>query len=354
MAAGAASDRLIPSLDGLRALSIVAVLVGHVNGSRGGFHSREFSAWNPAHVGVCVFYVISGYLITTLLLSEQRKRGDISLGQFYLRRAFRIFPAFFAYLGALAALQLAGLVSLSTADWVHALTYTMNYHDAHARSWYVGHLWSLSVEEQFYLLWPAALALAGVARGLRGALWVVFLAPLVRIATWALWPDRAHMIGETFETGADALATGCLLAGHREALHLDARYRRLLTSAWLPALVLAMLATVRVPSAKVEWLVVTTVRNVAIALVLDRSITVRTGPWYALLNSAPVAWVGRMSYSLYLWQQLFINRRGAWAVQAVPWSLACALACALASYHLVEQPMLRARARWFPDKPRTT
>ena len=143
----------IPSLDGLRAISILFVLFSHAVGTH---HFLAEGQVGPllglGELGVRVFFVISGYLITTLLLEETARYGRIDLGRFYLRRTMRIFPAFYAFVLALIVLEAVGLIALNPGDKLHALTYTSNYDPD--RSWYVGHTWSLAVEEHFYLLFP--------------------------------------------------------------------------------------------------------------------------------------------------------------------------------------------------------
>ena len=149
----------LPGLDGLRALAVIAVLVYHGNPSwlRGGF------------LGVEVFFVISGYLITMLLLSEHRRTGEIGVRHFWFRRARRLLPAVFALLVVVTAVSVLFVREELTrlrGDLFAALTYTMNWHlilddtsyfDQFERPPLLRHLWSLAVEEQYYLLWPLAL-----------------------------------------------------------------------------------------------------------------------------------------------------------------------------------------------------
>src|SRR5688500_6337330 len=166
MDAGASSmpDR-IPSLDGLRAISIVLVLFGHLAGTRGFPVPTSLGNFlSTAELGVHIFFVISGFLITQLLLDELARKQRIAVGRFYLRRTLRIFPPYYVFIGAMVLAQVAGWIALAPQDPLRALTYTTNYDEA--RSWYVGHTWSLSVEEQFYLLWPAVLLLARTRRAI--------------------------------------------------------------------------------------------------------------------------------------------------------------------------------------------
>jgi peptidoglycan/LPS O-acetylase OafA/YrhL len=123
---------------------------------------RPPAACSAGELGVHVFFVISGFLITGLLMEELALSGRISLSRFYLRRTLRIFPAYYAYLAIAFLAAVAGWVQLAPHDLMHGLSYTSNYYPS--RSWFLGHTWSLSVEEQFYLLWPALVVLTGPRR----------------------------------------------------------------------------------------------------------------------------------------------------------------------------------------------
>ena len=158
----------IPSLDGLRAVSILLVIGLHTAQAYGAFHpvSRGWFALFNGGFGVFIFFEISGFLITTLLLEEHRKRGSISLGGFYVRRFFRIFPPLYLYLGVIVALGLAGRLVVAWRDVVSSALF---FHNFSARgTWWLEHLWSISVEEQFYLVWPFVLMLCLRIPGRRG------------------------------------------------------------------------------------------------------------------------------------------------------------------------------------------
>jgi peptidoglycan/LPS O-acetylase OafA/YrhL len=331
----------IPSLDGLRALSICAVLLGHLSGTRGLPHVVTSTVHNPyvdvAHLGVRVFFVISGFLITGLLVQEAARTGHISLTRFYLRRTMRIFPAYFTLLAVIALLSWKGILHVPGRDLVHAVTYTVNY--APDRVWWIGHLWSLAVEEQFYLVWPAVVVLAGVRRSWRVALAVICVVPLIRVVEAMIWPSWQPMIDTTFDTTADALAIGCLLALTRDMLISHRWYSWAVASRWVsPALLLVGLA------ASIRYrpglLIGETFVNVAIAIGIDRCVRRPEGLFGRVLNARSVAFIGSMSYSLYLWQQLFLNRSSTAAVNAFPLNIGLAVLCAFASFYAVEQPML--------------
>jgi peptidoglycan/LPS O-acetylase OafA/YrhL len=345
----------IPSLDGLRAISIALVLVGHLAGTRG-FPLTQSSvrALDLGALGVRVFFVISGFLITSLLLSEIAKDGTISLARFYLRRSLRIFPPFYVLVLAVFGLEQLGLLELSSGDLLHAVTYTTNYH--RDRAWYLGHVWSLAVEEQFYLLWPFVLRRAGPARGLQVIVAYLFAAPLWRIALAVLVPAQRPAIGESFFTTADAIGAGCFLALCRSRLWDWAPYRRLLGSSTVVLLPLAVVALGLADrwSYAFAWALGFSLQNLMIMVLIDwatREPTSRVGRG---LNWTPLVAVGTWSYSIYLWQQVFLNRRGAWAVNDFPWNMICAGSVAVISYFWIERPALGFREslerRLFPPR----
>jgi peptidoglycan/LPS O-acetylase OafA/YrhL len=332
----------IPSLDGLRAISIVMVLFGHLAGTRGfPVPLAVGNFFNSAELGVHVFFVISGFLITQLLLDELARKQRIDLGRFYLRRTLRIFPPYYVLIGVLVAAQAIGWIQLGHHDALRALTYTTNYDES--RSWYVGHTWSLSVEEQFYLLWPAVLLFARTRRAIVIAAATVLLAPVVRLALWELW---RLPIGARFETVADAIAVGCVLAGTREWLHRLPLYMRALNS---PLFVLVPLTAIAANMTHdhpvVYYAVGFPLVNLCVALSVDWAVTHSDGIVGRVLNARPLVFIGVMSYSLYLWQQPFLHRASNAALTAFPVNIVLAVVCALASFYIIERPSLRLRRR---------
>ncbi len=314
----------IPSLDGLRATSIVLVVVGHWAELR--YHSDVAGAF--ANLGVRIFFIISGYLITTLLLKEHGKTSTISLAQFYVRRAYRIFPA------AIAFMLPVFFLFRHELRWYHmaaAALYLANFDFSHP--WFLGHLWSLSVEEQFYFLWPGVLKKWHRHR-VAILLGVVAFAPLYRVACHLL--NLHGRADETFPAVADVLAIGCLLGIFAPRLpRIKAAWAVLLL---LPiAFVPVDLGRSRFHLSLVLLVVLWPLMHASIAGLLLH--VVQTPYW--ILNVRPVVWLGKISYSLYLWQQVFV-----FGLHPRPWySILFALALASASYYLVELPMLRSRER---------
>lgn len=338
--------RRMPSLDGVRAISIALVLLGHE------LHfsaSRRFG--DLANLGVRCFFVLSGFLITTLLLEEFRENGTISLRNFYARRTLRIFPASYAFLLAVFVLERFAVVPpISASSWIHAVTYTMDYQSLRDRAWDLGHLWSLAVEEQFYLLWPTVLVLLRPRKALWSAFAVILLVPVVRLMTWRFFPSHANDMKWQFHTVCDALATGCLLAGVRDVAWALPAYRRLLGSAAFALVPLGVLIVNWgiVGRPRLNYLVGQTMLNLGLALCIDYALRHHDGVIGRALNLGPVAYVGTLSYSIYLWQQIFFNPDAVGWIFQFPFNLFAALAAAWLSYTLIERPFLSLRHRFSP------
>jgi peptidoglycan/LPS O-acetylase OafA/YrhL len=321
--------RRIPSLDGLRAISILMVVIGHW----ASLHYQSEVGGSFANLGVRIFFIISGYLITTLLLKEYARTSTIQLREFYVRRAYRILPA------AMAFMLPVFVIYWHQLHWYHmaaAALYVTNFDYAHP--WFLGHLWSLSVEEQFYFLWPSVVK-KWHRHKVAILLGVVALAPVYRVACHFL---KLHgKADETFPAVADILAVGCLLAIYAPRLPRIKRRWALLMI--LPvALVPVYVADVHFRTTPLLLLILWPVLHVSIAGLLLHA--VQTPYW--ILNIRPVAWLGKISYSLYLWQQLFAYgpEHRAWYWLLVPVGLASL------SYYLVEQPMLWLREKRSQDR----
>jgi peptidoglycan/LPS O-acetylase OafA/YrhL len=330
------------SLDGLRAVSIVLVLLDHMGRpwDRG---PLDLGVGNYGQLGVVVFFVISGFLITSLLMTEHAATGRVSLKLFYARRALRIFPAAYFYLGVMFLLWLAGWVALTRRDFWYALTYTVNFMPD--PGWQVGHLWSLSVEEQFYLLWPFAFAALGLRRARWVAASVIVLGPLARGLAWRFLRGTPYDDTPMFPMVADSLAVGCVLAIARTWLEGQGWYLKLLRPGFSAFLVVLVLLLNRYTGYAVVEVLGRTVMNVALAIVIHRSVIHSHDAAGRFLNWRPVAFVGVLSYSFYLWQQIFLDRHGTHWVNLFPQNILLSFAAALGSYYLLEKPLMKLRHR---------
>lgn len=335
------SDRL-PSLDGLRAISVALVMLGHAGGTRGAGRF-DFGIGDYAHLGVTVFFVISGFLITSMLLAEHAAHGSVSLRLFYARRFLRIFPPAYAFLICISVAWAAGFIHLQPRDLIYGATYTINYDPT--RAWYVGHLWSLSVEEQFYLLWPLAFVLLKPRHAIWGALTGVAIGPVARIAARLFLHGTPYYDLPMFPMVADSIAVGCLFACSKGWLERQHWYRALMSPAGSVALLAVTLIINRFAIYTVVWVFGTTLQNLCIATLIHRSVYHADGPMGQFLQWRPVAFVGVLSYSLYLWQQPFLNRGSDAWIAGFPQNVALACTAALASYFLLEKPVMGLRKR---------
>ena len=339
----------VPALDGVRAMAVFLVVFYHF-----GFDQV------PGDVGVTAFFVLSGFLITSLLLEENDRTGTICFAAFYRRRALRILPAFYAYwlIGVVIA-----ILRKHPMDWgptISSFLYASNYYLALTRGHgdhFLAHTWSLAIEEQFYLLWPCIFwvfrkDLKKLTRAL-GA--IVVTVWLYRAALCLLAGATPAYLYHAFDTRADHLMIGCLTAVLVKRGALSNITDRICARSWHPAATLGMLALavfMPVPGHQNEYkfAVSYAVQPVLIAaLILQLVALSDTSPWQWIEHPV-VKYLGRISYPIYLWQQLTLStaRRLTEAfpvtVQLVL-SVAVTVAFAALSYRFIETPFLRMKGR---------
>ena len=350
------------SLDGWRALCIVLVLGIHCKRTPGfpPALNRWIDWWFDGDMGVRFFFVISGFLITWLMLVEQSQTGRINLRHFYIRRALRILPVYGAVLGTLALLEVFTNYRQSAAEWLGNFTFTTNFLQNH---WPNGHLWSLAIEEQFYFIWPGLLALVLLPRGtwicVAALLVPAMTSPVFRVlARLHAYPDFLQPLFGIFSTFMyyDSLAYGCLAA------LLLARMRPYLeevfeTRPWacvatgslfilVPYVIyrLGVLGFVLIPFLKSS-------QAIGFCILLLHSVIQPEFPIYRPLNLPAVRALGVLSYSIYIWQQLFCARPETYGVHSYWWLvfptwMIGAVATAALSYFCLERPLFRLRSRF--------
>lgn len=341
----------IPALNGWRAVCILLVLVHHSKWVPGG---PDFYVTGLGGLGVRFFFVISGFLITLLMLREEKDSGCVDVVAFFKRRSLRILPVYFVFLGAVLVLQLATPYTLSGEEWVGNLTFTRNYF---GRDWTTAHLWSLGVEQQFYLLWPFAFRAIAPLRTPRRALAWLGLTMVVSPILWLInsFAKLGGVLGlGSFFLNVDALAVGCALAiglWHWGDL-VEAFLSRWANLLLLLAVVAALAPVWITPFLRGYLFALTlafpTLQCLAMAFLIALSIRAARSVALAWLDWSWVSFVGVISYSLYMWQQIFCTKPSvfgatpAWWNSFPLWTLAAFLA-ALASYYLVERPFLRLK-----------
>jgi len=336
LSAKSSSASRIPTLDGLRAAAIVIVIVSHA------WHDNKVLS-DLGHMGVLIFFALSGYLITTRLLVEYRSTGCISLRDFYLRRAFRILPPGLVYLGILSVLSALGIAVCGAPVIRSAVFFYTNYIDV-GKGWYAGHFWSLSVEEHFYLFWPCLLLIFGVMKGWRTAVCLALATSVWRIADY-----HQHILAELlhdpilqwfqFRTDliADTLLWGCCLA----FLKLKSAPIVSTVVAACSACLLALLcAEIRLPFLPHNIGILMPIEHLLPAILVGAVVSCPDAPVGRLLEFSLVRYIGHLSYSLYIWQELFLWGPNGPRMPALV-GIAAAFACAYLSYRFVEQPCIR-------------
>ncbi len=343
------AGRRFDALDGVRAFAVLFVFGFHVAMPRfrGGF------------LGVDIFFALSGYLITMLLLREFRATGRVWLGGFYMRRLLRLMPAVVALV--LVAVPVAKLANIGSPlhDGLATLTYLMDVFGVRSldHGGVLAHTWSLAVEEQFYLVWPALL-LVGLRRRIRLELLVAGITAL-GFAIALVLTDRLGMPA-TYRTPfphIPVLGAGVLLAVALD--NADHHYVRRITGAlrrsavgWLAALVLLVaLFTIQGDRLWLYW--GGFLLFGVIATILIGHLVLAPGSSAARAFSVfPAVWLGRRSYAFYLWHYpvlsvLGLSLASSWALALVGMPLTLLLTAT--SWTFVEQPFLRRKARFEPE-----
>ena len=349
-----------PALDGLRGVALLLVLTYHFTGASGPLPG----GW----AGVDVFFALSGFLITALLLDEHRVHGRIDLPRFYARRALRLLPALFAMLAVWVGLLLAFhdttwfaatpggdgsgdpvSISRALAQLGLVLTYGVNWLYALANGAApLGHLWSLAVEEQFYVLWPLVL-LALLALPAARRRWPV----LALIAVSAALPTFLYDGGagkNRIYFGTDTRAVGLLIGAaaalawhHRRGRYAPARLPAV--RAWAGLTFLAAL-TVTLTNVPAKFTLAPTLLGLAVTQVVTYVVDHPGSALARALTPRALVWVGQRSYGLYLWHYLWATWTHPLPLSVgLPLGLAGTFACAIVSWRLVERPALSYAAR---------
>jgi peptidoglycan/LPS O-acetylase OafA/YrhL len=333
----------IQPLDGVRAIAILMVIICHALESTPSLkeYYRFYVALGQA--GVNLFFVLSGYLITSQLVKEHQVTGKIDLVAFLRHRVLRIFPAYYAFLIIMGIISLLHVgVHITSKELFMDAVFLRNYYLEHAGFW-TAHAWSLSIEQQFYLLWPAALALLGLRNGLRYAVVGMVLDPFIRLGTYAIFPGQRDLITTMFHTRMDILLYGCALAiiiakPKNFISNAVAKHGNLLLCTAIFVFILGLLleATVHGYGLTVDF----SISGVVVAAIIAYLLMHPSSAFTRALSYAPITWLGRISYSLYLWQQPFFNPLDQSMLARFPFDIIAALLLATASYYGIEKPFI--------------
>jgi peptidoglycan/LPS O-acetylase OafA/YrhL len=346
----------LPTLDGWRAVAIGLVIADHL--SLSATRRPPETMW-LGQIGVNLFFGLSGFLITSRLLAERGDEGRVDLGAFYLRRVARILPAAFGYLLVVSLLGVAGVLPVRPLEVVAAAGFFRNYlppalplATSALGVWdgfYTSHFWSLAIEEHFYLLWPPLLARLKSVRAVGWAAAALAIAVMLwrGVALFLSVERTGHGIALfTWRTDLrlDALLWGAVVG----AAFTFASVQRWLTGrrgqlTWVLAVAAYLLVLYLYRARPTVW------GSALVPIMIAGTVARPDGLVGRGLELSAVRWVGRLSYSLYLWQQLWTPFAGVprtlGRVQLWPMNLAAILLAAAASYYLVERPCIRVGAR---------
>lgn len=336
------SASYLPSLDGLRAISIVIVLLAHL--TEGAINGKA---------GVNIFFVISGFLITSLLLKEKVRNGHVSLKHFYVRRTLRIFPVAYLYLFALIFLNVAFQLHIHRNSFLVAFFYLQNFSFFKDYTWFTGHFWSLAIEEQFYLIFPFILVF-NYKLYLRLVLILIAIVPFINLLCYH-GPAKTEpayvvlqLLADAFGYGTTSILWGSLLSillfKNLIPLGRVEKYRWMM----LPLLALMLLFNSplldRLPGNETAALILFAPGICGVVL-----LGLIPGPsfGFTFLNNRIMRTLGKLSYSIYIWQQPFTYEQP-WA-HAIPYgntiwlNLLLLGITACLSYYGFEKPFLKLK-----------
>lgn len=344
----------LPALDGLRAVAVFVVISYHAGLVKG----------IPGDLGVTLFFVLSGFLITWLLLREFAATGSISIRSFYARRALRIFPAYYVFILFSLAVDTALGHRWSRELIAVAFTYLVNYYNAFTGhpSTSVAHAWSLAVEEQFYLLWPlACLSLLRRSRDHAAKLVaLVIVATLAwRSALYLLLHAPASYVYNAFDTRCDSLAVGCLIALSLESDWFRSVQHRIQASPLLPLVTLGLIGlSHHYGSSAYHYSIGMTLDAVLLAVFMIQMLGLSSKPFWAWLDHPIARWLGLISYPSYLYHEWGLsvgNRLLPHAPQILTFAAGyvATLCFAFGSYRIIERPFLAIKDRYSSSPPST-
>lgn len=338
------SQHYLPALDGWRGVAILMVLLAH------GSAYVDSLPVDVGYTGVTLFFILSGFLITRRLLTAYQAESGILLRKFYVQRAFRLLPPLLVYLLVLGVLSDIGTLRVPREELVSALLFYRNYAvvpaDSSLHGWFTGHFWSLAVEEHYYLLWPFTLHWAGRRRALGAALGAACC-----FAAWR-WYGWYHPVSISYtvdhvpyffrtDTRLDSLLLGSALGLVLSQPEWVSEIRRRFSPGSLK-FVLAALAIVWM---RFDFGYIRIPEEVLIAAVLMFAV-LYPGGWLSRgLSWKPLGLIGKVSYGLYIWQQLFLVAPQGQALlgglNLFPFNFVALSAATCASYFLIERPAIR-------------
>lgn len=342
-----------PSLDGWRAVAIILVVLGHskFTTSETSLYNQFVSTFIYAALGVKIFFVLSGFLITSLLIKEFIKNKKVNFKFFFIKRTLRIFPVLYLYILTIFVLNNIYGLNLKSDYFLGPLLYINNF-NIFESTWLTGHTWSLAVEEQFYIIWPFVFYFMSLKAWL---FCIILLCAIPFLNVWWYYnPNYYQITLGPFLKEADAIFTGSLIAQLSFKGFFSKKQKLWTNKAVVPLSILIILTIYYFMSRGMLGIVLlpfgSTMVNFLIGFLLLQSILNSHTVIYRLLNQNFMIKIGIISYSLYIWQQLFIIPSkiypGFSNWSAFPLNILFAFLMAYISYHYYERYFLKMKNKF--------
>lgn len=340
----------LPALDGFRGIAILTVIIGHM------LIRTKLEYLALGNIGVQLFFVLSGFLITSLLLKEKIKTGAVSLKNFYIRRALRILPVAYLFLAVLLLLNYLFGLKLSSFSFIAAAFYIKNLPLHYQDNWFNGHFWTLAVEEQFYLIFPFILVY-NLKVYLRLVIAIIILVPVLQYVgfhnvgifyTSSILHKITYLLIYLLSNSTIAILVGSLTAifmfksksvpGKRTGSYLS-------LGLFLLAIAFRLFGYPIAPSEYLSSLIF----SILIAFVLYLT-TIKPDFLSAILSARVLVALGVLSYSIYIWQQIFLYKQP-WEgtfkyADSVFLNIPFLFIVSYLSYHFFEAKILRFKNRF--------
>ncbi|WP_421944652.1 acyltransferase family protein [Pedobacter sp.] len=346
--------KYIPSLDGWRAVAILMVIFGHfmLTLEKGSIIHTFLKLVAIGDIGVKIFFVLSGFLITTLLIKEKIKYDRINLKNFFIRRALRIIPVFYLYLIVVFLVNHFFRLNLVLSNFIVPLFYINNFNFL-SRTWITGHSWSLAVEEQFYLIWP--FIFKHFKNSLLICLIIILIIPFFKIAEYANSQIGNYILAPFF-IPSSSIFSGALVSLLCFNPHISSKITIAKNFNFI-AFILAIIVTYSIYFFSVKGLYGklllpfgNILTDISICYMILFSVLRKNHFIFRILNSKTFLQIGIISYSLYIWQQLLIIPKGNYPVLEqylyFPINLLCVFVIGFLSYYFFEKPFLRLKMKF--------
>lgn len=338
----------IKGFNALRAISVILVVITHLDLSdwipNTDFVMKRVWLLISGSFGVQIFFVLSGYLITRILLNEQTRKGTINFKNFFARRFIRLLPPLLLFFVIILVANFFDYLTNAKDSIFYAVFYIYNFVPKNVYSLEMGHLWSLAVEEQFYLLWPFTLTFVRKFK----FIFILTILFVIACGLFNLFHTRLELnndyfVGRWFIPASCPIFIGCLgaLVQHHFS-EKTAFFASNATIAW-PVILITYLYPLYAPEKLISLSIV--VQSIAIISLLLHIVHAQDKKWVNLLEFKPLAYIGLISYGIYVYQGIFLRTGGGSEIwfQQFPTNIIFVALIAVVSYELIEKPLLKLK-----------